>query len=65
MAVYAKRKTVKGLVAFSVRIDPDIKTELEKIAYNERKSLGLIIEEILEREITDRKIVQQYEREHA
>ena len=51
MSVYAKRETVKGLVAFSVRITPELKKRLEDRAYDERKSQGLVIEEILEKEL--------------
>jgi len=50
MSSLAKRRQ-KDTAAFSVRVSPEVKTALEEIAYNERRSLSMMVALILEREI--------------
>jgi len=59
MAVVERRKTVRGLVAFSIRMAPEFKTLLEEFAYTEKKSLGMFTQELIEEGLARRKEEQE------
>jgi predicted HicB family RNase H-like nuclease len=51
--ILERRGTTKGLVAFSVRIPPELKKKLEDRAYDTKHSLGYTVEKILTAAIED------------
>jgi len=47
MAIVERRKSIKDLASFTVRVTPQVKAKLEEIAYEDKKSFGRLVEEIL------------------
>ncbi|MCL2003577.1 MAG: hypothetical protein FWG72_06205 [Oscillospiraceae bacterium] len=55
MAVLNRRGSIAGTVAFSIRIAPEVKQELENLAYEERKAYGWLAAELLEEALRERR----------
>jgi len=53
MAILQRRKSAKGLVAFTVRIRPELKERLEERGRRELKTMSHIVDEILSKELGD------------
>jgi len=53
MAVLTRRGTTKNLVAFSVRIPPEIKAKVESLAYHKGQTMGLTVEQIITAAVAD------------
>jgi len=65
MAVVKRRGSIEGTQSFSIRVMPEVKQTLENMAYDDRKSLGWFVAELLEATARDYISVSGVEQEKA